>query len=237
MRYSWLLFDLDNTLLDFDTGCRNAFDMLLQRLNIEASEDIFSRYLTINSGVWKQLEKGKIDAETLKWKRFQLFFDDLSVDRDPHEANDLFLDFLSHQVSFVPNAFELIQELRSKYLLGIITNGLQRVQRPRLEKSGLLPYFETVIISEEIGSAKPQEAYFTKTLEQIGQPDVGEILVIGDSLASDIKGGMNMGMDTCWYNGKSIPAIDGLRPTYEIRKITELYEVLDPQDHRKYSED
>jgi 2-haloacid dehalogenase len=229
MRYPILLFDADNTLLDFDRSSREAFAATLKTLGIEPQEWHFDRYLLINRECWSMLEKGEIDPETVKWLRFRRFLDSIQSDVDPRNAGYLYLELLAQYHYTIDGAIDLLEALQQKGArLGLITNGLSAVQRPRFKSSGLEAFFETIVISEEIGTAKPMHGYFEYTLDQLNSPSVDDVLIIGDNPGSDILGGQNMGIDTCWYNPhrRSFPFDPG--PTHQIDHLSKVENLLFP---------
>ncbi|MBR9921705.1 MAG: noncanonical pyrimidine nucleotidase, YjjG family [Bacteroidetes bacterium] len=223
MKYSVFLFDADNTLLDFDRSSREAFSETLAHLDIEEEFWHFQRYLRINRECWELLEKGEIGPEEVKALRFKRFLNHLRHDGNPKETGYFYLDALSRKAYLEDGAIELLDDLKNAgYTLGLITNGLSKVQRPRFRDSGLNEYFETVVISEEIGSAKPMPAYFEHTLNALNAPSKADILIVGDTPASDILGGQQMGMATCWYNprGASFPFDPG--PTHVVEHLGDI---------------
>ena len=225
-QYDWILLDLDNTIFDFNTSSKLAFGSLLSDLNLEDKNGHYTTYKSLNKGVWQQLEQGVITADQVKWMRFQKFFDFLGVDKDPHQANTLYLNHLVHHFRFIDGAKEVVDYLSDNYELAVVTNGLQTVQRARLEKSGIADCFSVTIISEEIGYAKPQKDYFDETFRRMGQPDNSRVLMVGDNLSSDIKGGLEYGIDTCWYNPGQEVNNNGFQPKYEIDNIDLLKQLL-----------
>ena len=227
MKYTHLLFDADNTLFDFDGSSVKAFAKFIDYLQLDTGIDYYSIYQIGNHQVWKEFEAGTMDAITLRWKRFELFYNAIGFEGDPSEANRLYLDFLVEFASLIPGAKELLAELSSKgYRLVIITNGLKEVQKPRIEKIKLTHFFDSIIVSDEIGIAKPNPAFFKIAADSINHPAKEKVLVIGDSLSSDIKGGNNYGYDTCWYNPKGKENKTDAIPTYEISTLEDLMPLL-----------
>ncbi len=222
--YTHCLFDLDNTLLDFDRSSREAFEEVLEYLGMEAREQLFFQYAEINRRCWKLLEQGKIAPREVQRRRFAEFMNLHGLDKDALAVNDFYLDRLSEKAHWEDGAREVLDALREQGVsLALITNGLQRVQRPRLEQSGMTEYFDAIVISEEIGSAKPQRAYFEYTLNSLNNPEPEGVLVIGDNAGSDILGGQRMGMDTCWYNARQKPLPEGMSPpTYAVKRMRQV---------------
>jgi 2-haloacid dehalogenase len=220
LNYTWLLFDADDTLFDFPRAEANALKWTLDELGIPSSPDYFEIYARCNLAVWKEFERGLVTSLELRTKRFHLFFDQVGITADPQTVSPLYLQNLALGTDLLPGAEEVVRFLRPRFHLGLVTNGLADVQRPRLARSVLADCFEGVFISEEIGAAKPARAYFDAVFRAIGEPSKNEVLIIGDSLSSDMRGGLDYGIDTCWYNPDNQPT--DLPVTFQIAALTEL---------------
>ncbi len=221
-----LLFDLDNTILDFDQAERNALRHTLLALGIEPSDAILKRYHEINQAQWKLLEQGKITRSQLKVTRYQLLFREFHLDCSPKEAAHLYESRLGIGHYFVDGALELIRELYGSYRLHLCTNGTSKVQKSRIKSAGLEPYFENIFISEDIGFDKPSIQYFQFCFNRIPDFDRKKALIVGDSLSSDIQGGIQAGLKTVWFNPSRMPASLNITPDYEIDRIRDLLAVL-----------
>ncbi len=226
MPYSWILFDADNTLLDFTSASKKAFAQAVTKLKIPNRPNLFSRYKKANHLVWTAFENGQIDAITLRKKRFELFLEDIEVDRDPVLFNQLYLDNLVEHSELLPGARQLLDHLHGKIKLGLITNGLKEVQRPRLTHTRTDHYFDVIVVSDEIGLAKPDAAYFDYVFKEMGLPPKKKVLIVGDNLHSDIKGGVNYGVDTCWYNPDGQPNESGITPTHHAQNFDQMLEII-----------
>jgi len=225
--YKYLLFDADNTLFDFTKASAVAFSETLANFKIDQNEETYPIYLDINHQCWARLEKGEITPKEIKHLRFQLFLDAIEEQGNPLEINDFYLNRLGEKDYLLDGAKDLLLDLKSqKYSLSIITNGLQLVQRPRIEKAGLTQLFDAITVSEEIGVAKPKPAFFDDTFRQLGQPKIDDVLVIGDNLTSDILGGINIGADTAWFNAKEKTNQTEVIPTYEVKGFDDLRKVI-----------
>lgn len=224
MRYKWLLFDVDNTLLDFEQTEALALEQSFALHNLPFPAEAKARYHYINQSYWQRLERKEVTPELLRNGRFQDLFAELSIHFDAETFADSYLQQLGQQAPLVDGAMELLRGLNGRFQLAIITNGLADVQHPRLEKSGLKQYFSPIIISQEIGISKPNPGIFDAAFAQMNQPAKNEVLIIGDSLSSDILGGINYGIDTCWLNpnGKT----SDLPITYEIKTLSQLNQIL-----------
>ena len=223
MKYQWLLFDADNTLFDFHQASKLSFQQLMTEFEIEWNEDLYSNYKKRNHEVWSDFEEGKIDTYQLKSKRFQLFFQDQNLDFDPNLANDTYLRLLVKNAVLLDGAKGLIHELHTqRYPMAIITNGLKEVQRLRLKNAGLYGYFNHIIVSDEIGVAKPDHEYFDYINDLMRRPSKDKVLVIGDNLHSDIIGGINYGYDTCWFNIDNQEKPSQINPKHTITNLDQL---------------
>jgi YjjG family noncanonical pyrimidine nucleotidase len=219
MPLQWILFDLDNTLLDFDAGAGHALNATLQDYGFENSRELTASYHQINHRCWQKFEEGEIDIPTLKKLRFTIFVEENDLKVNPDTMNRHYLDLLSRQIEEITGARQLLDQTSQKFKLALVTNGFAEVQRPRIHHSGLQRYFEHIVISEEIGANKPATAFFDHTFSLLGQPDPQEVMIIGDSLSSDIKGGSDYGIKTCWFNPKKLENQGTLRPDHTVSSL------------------
>lgn len=227
MKYKVLLFDADETLFDFKKAEANAIKNTFLDFNLEYDENYhLDIYHNINSNIWKEFEEGLISQENLKTERFKRLGERLNLHINEIAFAKSYLHNLSLGSFLFDESEEIIKKLSKNYKLAIITNGLTVVQKNRISKSTIAKYFEEIIISEEIGLSKPNSEIFEYTLNKIGHADKDSVLMMGDSLTSDIKGGMNFGIDTCWYNPYKIKNTHNFKPTYEIYDLKELKEIL-----------
>jgi 2-haloacid dehalogenase len=221
--YRWLLFDADNTLLDFNKSSAGAFRELIEWVGITWTPQVYQTYLTINDECWRLLELGRLTADEVKQMRFERLLKYLNRTGDPKALNTYYLDRLAEQKDLVPDALSVLNHFSNQgFTLAIITNGLQEVQYRRLRATGIDHFFESIIISDEIGIAKPHVDFFHHTLSSLKHPPEDQVLVIGDNPHSDILGGHNAGLDTCWYNPKQKENPLAKPPTFEIQTLTEL---------------
>ena len=226
MKYKYLLFDLDGTLFDYDKAESTALENTFLQFGFSYNSKYLDTYREINHLIWQDFENGKIAQKELKTKRFNQLGKSLSLNLDSSTFSDIYLINLSKGIDLIDSADELLEKLINKAKLYLITNGLTIVQRPRIKNSTIGKYFNNVIISEEIGFAKPQKEIFDLTFELMGNPNKDEVLIIGDSLSSDISGGINYGIDTCWYNPKRNKSDNNIIPTYEIQELKELLKII-----------
>ena len=227
MRYPWILFDADDTIFDFSRSARHAFLQTLDFFKINGRDDYWEVYEYFNKETWAAFERQEITAVELRRIRFERFLDAAGEYRDPLEMNGHYLEELSQTKFLVEGAVELVEELLGEnFRLGLITNGLKEVQRPRIAQADMEEYFEVIVVSDEIGVAKPHTGFFEHAFGEMGQPEKSEVLVVGDSLQSDIQGGNNFGVDTCWFNPKKSANLTSHQPTFQIEKLAELKNFL-----------
>lgn len=222
--YEWLLFDADNTLFDFNLAEVKALENSFAEFGYAYNGTTGNIYRNINKQVWAQLEQGEITAAALRTTRFSRLFEAIGIQGEPESFSEVYLHHLANCGDLIDGAESLIQKLSQSYNLALITNGLADVQRPRLAASPLQSFFKTVTISDEIGVAKPDPAIFDVAFGQMGNPQKTAVLIIGDSLASDMQGGLNYGIDTCWYNPENKPT--EMPVTYNIQTLNELHNIL-----------
>lgn len=223
MKYDWILFDLDNTLTDFDIASHTAFKKLCeQQLNQPYSEELYASYKLHNGSMWQAFERNEIDTQYLRWKRFDLFFKANNIQFDSHEANKFYLFEMTEAATLKTGSLDVLKKLYGQCKLAIITNGLQENQRTILKNLNLTQYFEAIIVSDEIGASKPSKSFFDITFKTIGLESARNSLVVGDNLGSDIEGAFNYGLDSCWFNEHLKINNRDFKPTYEIQNIESL---------------
>ncbi len=225
MKYKTLLFDLDGTILDYSMSESAALFGAYDRIFGAVPPDRFlSVYQNINSSLWKEFEKGNISIDSLKKKRFSDLLEEFSLNCDPLKFSKVYLEELAAGGYMVDGSLGVLKQLQPDYRMAAVTNGIGIIQRSRIEKAKIGGYFETLIISDEIGIAKPDPEFFRITLEKMGIDNRREVLIIGDSLSSDILGGLNAGIDTCWINRNKIEQNE-ITPLYTISDIRELIKI------------
>ncbi len=229
--YKYILFDMDNTLLDFSRAEYLAFRETAENVGLTYSEKLYEDYSEINESLWKRLEVGTITLEELKTERFRMlltslgYTDNAEKEKRAFEMREEYMRALGQQGCLVENALEVCKELSKKYRMFIVTNGIADIQVSRFELSGIKPYFEEMFISENIGYTKPDKGYFDYVLNAVGDSDKSAYLVIGDSLTSDCDGAIAYGLDICRFNPKNQPD-KGRVLTYNISKLTDLFEII-----------
>lgn len=225
-RYRWIMFDADGTLYDFDAAETTALVRTLEQAGLPAGDGACRHYREISLELWRAFELGEIALERLKVERFERLLAELGAAVDPLRLSRAYISHLCGQAPLLPGAHALVQELASDHGLVLATNGIAEVQRRRFEPSPIRPYFSHLVISEEIGAAKPQPAYFERAFALMGDPPREEVLMVGDSLTSDIAGGIAFGVDTVWFNPGRLPLDGDPRPTWEIGRLEEVRGIL-----------
>ena len=225
-KYKFVLFDADATLLDFKRSEYEAVVDVLEKFGLPVSDEIIAKYSEINDMHWKMLERGEIEKNRLyaaRWERFCEFY---GFDADASAMSDFYPLTLAKKSYLMDGALEICKYLYGKYRMFVVTNGKKSVQDGRFDPSPLAPMFEGVFVSEEIGFEKPRREFFDAVSAKIDGFDAKKAIIIGDSLTSDMQGGINYGIDTCWFNpaGKELP--DGMNITYVINSLDELSNIL-----------
>ncbi len=228
MKYTTLLFDADGTLFDFDiaedVSLRSFFNIQKIPCTYELFYEVYSRE---NALLWIALEEGKVDAREIKTKRFENTMKALSLYNDnAEELSTLFIDELAKCDHLLEGAMEMIANIAPHYKMYIITNGLWDVQRRRIGNSPLYKFFDGMVVSEKIGSAKPDSGIFEETLKAAGHPPKDKILMIGDNLKADIHGANLFGIDSCWFNPLKKFNTGDVTPTCEVHSFEELGKLL-----------
>jgi 2-haloacid dehalogenase len=227
MKYELIIFDADETLFDFIKSERVALEKTIEEFNIEYDENHHLKiYSEINKAIWKEFESGQITQHKLKVERFKRLSSALNIAFDENEFSKAYMRHLGQASFLFDDSIDLIESLHKTHRLSIITNGLTDVQTYRIKKSLIANFFEDIVISEEVHVAKPDPKIFEIALNNLNYSDKNKVLMVGDSLTSDIKGGANFGIDTCWYNPGKLPNTTDLHPTYEIFDLLELKQIV-----------
>ncbi|MBU5676408.1 YjjG family noncanonical pyrimidine nucleotidase [Alkaliphilus sp. MSJ-5] len=228
MKYEIIIFDADETLFDFKKSERDAFKNTMLEFDIEYDENHHLKiYTDINMAIWKEFEDGLITQKKLKVERFKRLSDKLNAGFDETAFAKSYMKHLSNASFLYDDTINLVESLHKDYRLTIITNGLTDVQDNRIRKSIIAKFFEDIVVSEEVEVSKPDPKIFEHTLNNIKHIDKSKVLMVGDSLTSDIQGGINFGIDTCWFNPNKIANKTGIKPTYEISNLMELKDILE----------
>ena len=224
--FEYLLIDLDDTILDFHMQEKVAIEKTLTDAGIRPTEENCDLYSRINDSYWKRLEKGEVTRQQVLFGRFEELFTCLGISGDSEQTARAYMQNLATGHYFLPGAKEAVAALSEEYRLFLVSNGTTSVQEPRIESADIGQYFEAIFISQKIGINKPAKGYFDYCFAHIPGFDQEKALIVGDSLSSDIRGGKNAGIRTCWVNPKDKEAPADLQPDYQIRSITELLPLL-----------
>ncbi len=226
-RYSWLWFDADGTLFDYERAERVALQQAFRAVRRGVSTTrCLDTYRRINRQVWQALERGEITPAELPVRRFELLRRPCDCRARRASSAKSISGTSPQRAELLDGAGEVLAALRPRYRFAIVTNGLRVVQRSRLQRSPIRDYISAIVISEEVGAAKPAAAFFDAARERTGHPAKSEILLIGDGLSSDIRGATDYGLDTCWFNPAGAQRPGELPITYEIAHLRELLELL-----------
>ncbi|WP_039057547.1 pyrimidine 5'-nucleotidase [Enterobacter sp. Bisph1] len=222
MKWDWILFDADETLFTFDAF--GGLQRMFLDYSVTFTDQDFLEYQSVNKPLWVDYQNGAISALQLQTQRFQSWSERLKVPAG--SLNEAFLNAMAEICAPLPGAVSLLNSLKGKVKIGIITNGFTALQQIRLERTGLRDYFDLLVISEQVGVAKPDARIFDYALRQAGNPDRARVLMVGDTAESDILGGNNAGIATCWLNahGRALP--EGINPTWTVTSLNELEQLL-----------
>ncbi len=220
--YETLLFDFDHTLFDSDASEALAFVETLQDFGVSDPNVHFPTYQKINQALWVAVEQGTLSPNDLRTDRFAQLATAIGLDANPVALADRYVMAMGANGELYPGAFAVLEQLAASATLALVTNALSEVQRTRISRVGIAPFFSAIVISGEVGPSKPSPAIFDITFEMLNNPTKQRTLMIGDSLSSDIKGGTNYGIDTCWYNvhGKTASPTDVV--IHEVTKLEQL---------------
>lgn len=220
-RYTLLLADADGTLLDFDAAEDKALLAACAAMDIAIDEEQAAQYKRINEALWKAMERGEVTQADLRVLRFSRFFDLLRIQRDPEAMGEHFVKALSLQTDEIEGARDFLREASLRVPVVIVTNGISVVQRSRFERSPLNAYLSGHVISGELGFAKPDPRVIEAAVGPFDIPGA-EVLMLGDSLTSDIAGANAAGIDSCWYNPHDLPNDTPHVPTYAVGSLREV---------------
>ena len=224
--YHCILFDVDGTLLDFEASEHKALLETLEQYHWPVDVETQEQYRRINKELWAALEQGKIKKDRLVVQRFEKFMQAIGVSGNAAEVNRFYLDRLGEHADVMPGAAEVLRELSEVATLAVVSNGVARVQYNRLALSGLDKYMDGVFVSEKLGVEKPSRKFFEIALRTLGVEQRKKTLVVGDSLAADIQGGINAGLATCWFNPTGQENPGAIHPTHTIATLEELYPLI-----------
>ncbi|MBP2152745.1 MULTISPECIES: pyrimidine 5'-nucleotidase [Erwinia] len=216
--WDWILFDADDTLFHFDAFA--GLQRLFQQYDVQFSRADYDDYQAINKPLWVDYQNGAISALQLQHQRFESWAAKLDV--TAQDLNSGFLSAMAEICTPLVGAVDLLNALKGRVKIGIITNGFTALQQARLERTGFLGVFDLLVISEQVGYAKPHPAIFDYALTRMGNPARERVLMVGDNPDSDILGGINAGLATCWLNADGRAQPEGINPTWQVTSLKEL---------------
>ncbi len=222
----FIFLDLDDTILDFHRAERIALAKTLREFGVEPTDGVLSRYHVINQQHWQRLERGELTRDQVQEGRFRVLFAELGKDADAVAVTRCYERNLGIGHYFLPGARETVERLSGRYRLFLASNGTASVQHSRLTSAGLYPYFEKVFISEEIGFNKPSREFFDACFARIPGFEREKAIMVGDSLTSDILGGIRSGLRTCWINPNHLPVCPDISPDFVIEALPQLEALL-----------
>nr|WP_243719973.1 YjjG family noncanonical pyrimidine nucleotidase [Macrococcus lamae] len=226
MKYKNILFDIDNTLLDFEAAEASALNELFRLRGAELTVEKAAKYHEINSSLWKRHETEGLPVDDVVNSRFKLLFEAYGEEVDGRALEQQYRMFLNNGHDKIADAEVVLEKLDGRARLYVVTNGVKETQLKRMKEAGLDHYFKQFFISSEIGHQKPTAEFFEHAFERIDAFLPGDTLIIGDSLGADIKGGSQAGIDTCWFNPKGQKNTSDIVPTFEIRKLMEVLDIV-----------
>lgn len=223
-----ILWDVDGTLLNFLAAEKAAIRSLFEEYHLEVcSDEMLKRYSSINKNYWEMLERGEIEKKALLVGRFRDFFEKEGIDSSlAAEFNEKYQLRLGDTIVYCDDSLEIVKSLRGKVKQYVVSNGTVIAQTKKLRLSGLGELMDGIFLSEELGVEKPSVRFFDQVFAKIGPVDRSEVVIVGDSLTGDIRGGNNAGILTCWYNPEGTAAKEAVRIDHEIKDLHEVYGLL-----------
>ena len=224
--FEFLFLDLDDTILDFQKAEALALSKTLQSFGLEPTDAVLKRYHLINKAHWEALERKELTREQVLVGRFQVLFEEMGISVEPVSVARAYENNLSIGHYFLPGAEEAVESLSKKYKLFLASNGTAKVQAGRLKSANISRFFQEIFVSQELGANKPSLEYFEKCFARIPGFDKTKAIIVGDSLTSDILGGQNAGIATCWVNPHHKAGREDIRVDYEIEALSQLEALL-----------
>lgn len=223
MKYQWVLFDADETLFSFNSYF--GLKAMLARYQIDFREQDYQDFQAINKPLWVAYQNNEITAQDIQTRRFAKLSEQTGV--EPFRLNQELMAEMALISQPLAGVIETLNALYGKVKMGIITNGFTELQQKRLDNTQTSHFFDIVVISEQIGAAKPDRQVFDYAFALMDEFDRTKVLMVGDTLASDILGGNNSGIDTCWLNTLNLKNETNIKPTYEINTINQIIEIVE----------
>jgi len=227
VQYDWVLFDADNTIFDFHASSEIAFHKSFEHHGISSGKELYKSFKRINLAAWRAFDENRMSHHDIKEYRFSTLFQQYEYkELDPLEFNALYFRNLVDNIRYIDGAVSVLKNLSECTKLAIITNGMKEVQRPRLEASDIHDLFDLIVVSGEIGFSKPNHAFFKYVFDRIDGHDKSRVLVVGDNLLADVKGGLDFGFKTAWYNPYGITKENGIIPDFEIEYLDQIMGIV-----------
>lgn len=223
-----ILWDVDGTLLDFAAAEKAAIQKLFAEFGLgPCSDGIVARYSAISTGYWKRLERGEITKAEVLVGRFRDFFSELGIDTALAEPfNARYQVSLGDTVAYRDDSLEIVKALHGRVKQYVVSNGTVIAQTKKLQRSHLGEWMDGVFLSEELGAEKPSPAFFDRVFAALPDLNKEDMLIVGDSLTSDMKGGLLAGIPTCWYNPFRHPRPTNMAIDYEIQDLHQVFELI-----------
>ncbi len=222
-----ILFDMDDTILDFQAAEHDAIRATFAELGLTPTDEICARYSEINKLHWQMLERGEMLRQDVQRRRFEVLFAEYGIKISGDVAQSVYAIHLAKGAKYIEGAEEILTELSAKYDLYIASNGNIEIQKPRIEKSGLQKYFKNIFISGEVGYDKPRIEFFDGCFKEMECKDKDKTIIIGDSLTSDIQGGINAGITTCHFAPKGNGVYTSIKPDHTVKSLFEIPALLE----------
>ncbi|MEG1781978.1 MAG: YjjG family noncanonical pyrimidine nucleotidase [Oscillospiraceae bacterium] len=227
MAYNCLLLDFDETLVSFQESELLSITKTYEKYKIPTTKENTDFYSEINAGLWRDFEKGKIKKSAIERVRFQKVIEKFNVKNvSDEQMNRDYLGFLRSSAILLDGALEFLQDIEEHVTIAIVTNGIDAVQQSRLKVSGVADFVDGIFTSEKVGANKPDKRIFMAAMKTLGIETPQKVLVVGDNIYSDIKGGINAGLDTCWVNFKNETNTTDIKPKYTVYDFTQLKNII-----------
>ena len=227
MKMKALLIDIDGTLLDYRQSEALGISAIMDHYGVTPTPELAAHYHDVNQSFWEKYEKGEITRAQINEGRYPAFFGELGVEVDPEVCEEIYQNFVNNRLVPVEGAEDMLRYLSGKYLLYSASNGYSDKQRERLRKAGMIFYFTDIFVSQETGSQKPQKEFFDYCFARMPAGLIrDEVMIIGDGLTSDMRGGNNAGIHTCWLNAYGEVNHAGVSIDVEIHSLAEIRNFL-----------
>lgn len=225
-KYDVLLLDVDDTLLDFKANEYISLEEVFKAQNYTLNDDIRKLYGSINKKLWEEYEQGKVSRDTVVNTRFEKLFEVLGVKVNGEELEYIYRESLGNGAQLIDGALDICKDLSKSHQLCVVTNGVFETQIKRLKASGLYTYMNDIFISDFVGHQKPSKEFFDYVFKELGDIDLSRVIIIGDSLSSDIQGGINAGISTCFFNKDKVENKTSIKPTYEVDSLEDILNIV-----------